>query len=128
MTVPITGAAFPFQIDPHSGRVAIKAGSEKLKDNLRHLLLTRVGERLMIREYGSGATQLLHENIDDSLVSLARHQLTKSILRFEPRVLLQNVAVISQNGDLYLHITYIEANNPAAQALILPLQPSMPYP
>lgn len=117
------GLAFPFRIDPRSGSVAISEGSDKLTENLKHLLLTRIGERVMLRQYGGGATQLLHENINDGLVAVARHQLTKALLKYEPRILPQEISVIPRDGELYLRITYIEANNPALQqTTVIPLQ------
>lgn len=126
MTDPIRGPAFPFRIDPRSGGVAISEGSEKLKENLKHLLLTRIGERMMRRQYGGGASQLLHENINDGLVAVARHQLTKALLRYEPRILPQEIAIIPREGELYLRITYIEADNPILQTTVIPIQPAAP--
>jgi phage baseplate assembly protein W len=123
----IKGPSFPFRIDPRSGKVAMTTGADKLRENLKHLLLTRVGERVMVRQYGGGATQLLHENINDGLVAVARHQLTKAILRYEPRILPQDISVIPQGGELYLRITYIEAGSPTLQTMGIPLGTAAPY-
>ncbi len=118
----IRGFTFPFRIDSGSGGVAATEGPEKLRENLKHLLLTRIGERVMRRQYGGGVTQLLQENINDGLIAVARHQISKAILRFEPRVLPQEVAVIPQNGELYLRVTYIEADMPGLQTAVIPIQ------
>lgn len=122
MTDTIRGPAFPFRIDPRSGGVAIAEGSDKLKQNLKHLLLTRIGERVMLRQYGGGATQLLHENINDGLISVARHQITRALVRNEPRILPQEVSVISQEGELYLGITYIQADSPTLERTVIPIE------
>ncbi len=118
----IRGFAFPFRVDSSTGGVAATEGPEKLRENLKHLLLTRIGERVMRRQYGGGVTQLLHENINDGLIAVARHQISKGILRFEPRVLPQEVAVIPQNGQLYLRITYIQADMSGLQTAVIPIQ------
>ncbi len=115
------GFAFPFRIDPLSGGVAATAGPDKLRENLKHLLLTRVLERPMLREYGGGVTQLLHENVNDGLIAVARHQISRAIFRFEPRILLQEVSVIPRNGELTLRVIYLQADQPGLQSLALPL-------
>lgn len=117
----LRGFAFPFRIDPRSGGVAVTVGPPKLKENLKHLLLTRIGERLMVREYGGGVTQLLHENINDGLIAVARHQIARAIVRFEPRILPQEIAVIPRNGELFLRVTYIQAEMQGLQTATIPV-------
>jgi len=117
----VRGFAFPFHIEPRAGGVATAVGPEKLKGNLAHLLLTRVGERLMVREYGGGVNQLLHENINSGLLAVARHQIGRALLRFEPRVLPQEISVIQHEGTLYLRIQYIQADTPGLQTLAVPI-------
>jgi uncharacterized protein len=110
--IPLRGIAFPFRIDPRSGGVAATEGAPKLSENLQRLLLGRIGERLMLRDYGGGVTQLLQENLNDALVAVARQQVGKAILRFEPRVVPQDVAVIAQGAELFLRVTYLQAEDP----------------
>jgi uncharacterized protein len=117
----LRGFAFPFRIDPRSGGVASTEGADKLKENLKHLLLTRIGERVMLRGYGGGVTQLLHENINDGLIAVARHQISRAILTFEPRVLPQEVTVIPRNGELFLRVLYIQADMPGLQTAVIPI-------
>ena len=81
------GFAFPFRINPNTGGVAATKGNDKFQENLKHMLLTHIGDRLMLRQYGGGVTQLLHENINEGIVGVARHQISKAILRYEPRIL-----------------------------------------
>jgi uncharacterized protein len=118
----IRGISFPFRIDSRSGGVAITEGDDKFKENLKHLLLTRVGERVMLRQYGGGVTQLLQENINDGLIAVARHQISKAILRFEPRILPQEVSVIAKEGELFLRVIYIQANKSGLQTTLIPIQ------
>lgn len=120
-TDQLRGFAFPFRIDPRSGGVAVSEGSEKLRENLKHLLLTRVGERVMLREYGGGVTQLLHENVNDGLIAVARHQITRALVRFEPRILPQEVSVIPRGAELFLRVIYVQADAPSLQTLVIPL-------
>ena len=60
MSEKYSGFSFPFHIDA-SGRVAWTSGPEKLKENIKHILLTGLGERVMRRDYGGGLRQLVHD-------------------------------------------------------------------
>lgn len=125
MNKPLRGFAFPFHIDSHSGRIAATEGAEKLQENLKHLLLTRRGERVMLRDYGGGVTQLQHENMNDALLALARRQINKTILQYEPRVLVQEVSVLPRNpqiGELFVRVSYLQAEQPNLQTTVIPLQ------
>lgn len=111
----LRGFAFPFRIDPRSGGVAVTAGTQKLTENLERLLLSRVGERLMLRDYGGNATQLFQENINDGLIVVARNQIAAAILRYEPRALPQDVSVLSHEAELYVRVQYLQAETPGVQ-------------
>jgi phage baseplate assembly protein W len=118
---PVKGAAFPFRIDPRSGGVATAEGAAKVKQNVEHLLLSRAGERVMLRDYGGGVTQLLQENINEGLVAVARLQIGGAMLRFEPRALPQEVRVVDREGELLLVVAYLQAGVPNIQSVAIAL-------
>jgi phage baseplate assembly protein W len=118
---PVKGAAFPFRIDPRSGGVATTEGPAKIKENLAHLLLSRAGERVMLREYGGGVSQLFQENINDGLIAVARLQIGGAMLRFEPRALPQEVHVVDREGELLLVVAYLQAGVPNIQSVAIAL-------
>ncbi|MFG2741221.1 GPW/gp25 family protein [Streptomyces chartreusis] len=118
----ISGVAFPFRVDPRTGGIAVSAGADKLRENVVRLLLTRVGERPMLREYGGGVTQLLQQGVDDGTVAIARHQITRALLRFEPRVLPQEVGVVeTEPGVLRLRVLYLDSTRPGLQSAVVPI-------
>jgi phage baseplate assembly protein W len=118
----LRGVAFPFRVDPRSGRVATSAGADKLEDNVEHLLLTRIGERLVSRDYGGGVTQLFQENVNDGLIAVARHQISRALLRFEPRVLPQEVSVRARGAELFLVVRYLQGLTPSLQTTVIPIE------
>jgi uncharacterized protein len=111
----LRGFAFPFQIDPRTGGVAATEGTDKLAANLERLLLARIGERLMLRDYGGGASALVQENVNDGLIAVARNQIASAILRYETRVLPQDVTVVPWDGGLTVRVTYLQAQSPGVQ-------------
>lgn len=121
MTSEISGFAFPFHIDPATGQVARASGAEKLKQNLVHILLTAVGERVMRRDYGGGLHQLVHDPNNDALRAITQHQITKSIGRWEPRVLLQSLTISQQGATLSAEIRYVVRTSGQRESLSVPI-------
>ena len=115
------GPAFPFRIDPDSGRVAVSAGPDKLRQNLVHLLLTRTGERLMARGYGAGPG-VPQEMADDGLRAVLRHQIARAVVQFEPRVLPRDVTLVIRDGELYVRLDYLVAGDPQVRSALIPVR------
>ena len=111
MSENIRGFAFPFKIDPESGGITASSGSDKLKENIKHLILTAAGERVMERSYGGGLWQLLSDTSNLALRAIVQHQITKTITKFEPRVAVQEVVVTEEGrgGEvLMVNIRYVD--------------------
>jgi len=101
----VRGFSIPFRID--KGRVVATSGLDKLKENIIHILLTSVAERVMRRDYGGGLRDLVHDPNNDVLRALVQHQIAKSIGQWEHRVQLREVAVRQQEGTLLAEIHYV---------------------
>lgn len=116
------GISMPFRIDSTSGGVAIQRDSdEKLKENLIHILLTGVGERMMRRDYGGGMKQLVHDPNNDALKAIVQHQISKAITQYEPRIVLQGVVITQIEGTLYAEISYLVRQTQIPQNLTAPI-------
>jgi len=124
MTAPITGFAFPFQIDGATGGVKAVSDDDKLRANIVHIILTNVGERVMRRRYGGGLRQLLQDPSDSALWAIAQHQIGKSIGLLEPRVLLQQLVVApgDAGATLFVTVRYIVRRTQAVQSLSVPIK------
>ena len=116
----IRGFSIPFRIGPGGG-IAQESGAEKIKENIIHILLTAVGERLMRRDYGGGIGQLIHDPNNDALRAIVQHQIAKSIGEWEPRVLLQGVSVAQEDGTLLARVDYIERRSRQRESVSVPL-------
>lgn len=120
MTETIRGFAFPFKIDPHSGSVATADGDEKLRENIVHILMTGIGERVMRRGYGGGLQQLVHDPNNQILRGIVQHQVAKSLGQLEPRIALQAVQITQEGSTLSLRISYIVRRTRQAQTFSVP--------
>ncbi|POF29082.1 GPW/gp25 family protein [Roseibium marinum] len=102
---PILGPSFPFRFE--NGGVARSRGTEKLSQNLRHLLLTRIGERAMRRSLGGGVQSAVNETSEPTLVGLVRHELTRAIATFAPELeIVSEIEVVRVRERLEIAFTY----------------------
>ena len=101
----LTGFAFPFRIadadvppgTPRTAGVARSVDAEKIRDDVAHLLGTRIGERVMARTYGGGVHGVLQEPSTTTMRALVRHDLQQALRTFLPE--LRIVSPIEVAGD-----------------------------
>jgi phage baseplate assembly protein W len=115
------GTAFPFRIDPATGGVAWASGASKIRDDLRILLGTRLGERPLLRDYGTRIHTLVHEPNDDVTSDLLRKQAHEALVRWERRVVVTRARIARSDGELRLVLNYIHSDRPTAAEMIVPL-------
>jgi phage baseplate assembly protein W len=94
------GLALPIQIT----NVAFKQNYteiEQIKSNIKNLLLTKQGERLMNPFFGTGVERVLFEPITDDFEDKVEDIITNSVERFIPNVNIDeiNVDISNENKD-----------------------------
>lgn len=97
MTLPLSGPAFPFRVV--NGAVSRAHGFEKVEDDVRHLLSTRLGERLMLRGYGGGVHHRLHMPNDATLHAVVKHEIQQALRTFLPEVRLAGPIRVGGGGE-----------------------------
>jgi phage baseplate assembly protein W len=88
------GIMLPIQI----GEVAFNQSFQtidQVKTNIKNLLLTKRGERLMQPELGSGLQEVLFEFNDDDLSAKIEETITTAIERWIPNVSIENIVIES---------------------------------
>jgi|SRR3972149_8671578 len=121
MNDDVRGVAFPFSIDPATGGVAWASGREKIRQDVRLMLSTRYGERPMLRDFGTRLHSLLHDPNDDVLADLLRNQVQETLIQWEPRILVTEIQIEQQEGEVRLRLDYIHTSEPVTGQMILPL-------
>ena len=119
----VRGVASPFRIDPATGGFAVTAGEEKVRQDLHVLLATRLGERPLIRDYGTRLPSLVHDPNDDVLADVAVRQTEEAVLRWEPRVTITAIDIERHPdlGEVRLLLTYRLIPEQTAGRLVVPL-------
>jgi phage baseplate assembly protein W len=105
MNAPLLGFAFPFRIV--GGGVGRALDFEKIEQNVRHVLSTRLGERLMLRTYGGGVHHRLQSPNDATLRALVRHEIEQALRVHLPEVRLTSpLRLDSREEELTIVIEY----------------------
>jgi phage baseplate assembly protein W len=87
-----TGWAFPLRVDPR-GEIAMASHEEDVRQAIKIIIGTALGERVMRPDFGSGLQRLVFEPVSTTTVSLVKHQVEQALIEWEPRIDLEEVRV-----------------------------------
>jgi uncharacterized protein len=87
--------AFPPRVGAN-GQVLWSLGEDNVRESIAIILRTRPGERLMLPDFGCNLELYLFEPNTVSTLRLIQEEIKRAILRWEPRVRLDDVRVDSR--------------------------------
>ncbi|MFC7724184.1 GPW/gp25 family protein [Nocardioides sp. GCM10028917] len=87
-----TGWAFPISLDA-SGSVAVASAEDDVRQSIRIILGTNLGERAMRPDFGSGIRAFVFEAISTTTLTLLRTRVEDALVRWEPRIRVERVEV-----------------------------------
>ena len=101
------GCAFPVAPD-RAGSIALAEYEEDIRQAIRIILDTDLGERVMRPDFGAGLRELLFEPINTQTMALARYRVQQALIRWEPRIDSIEVVVDADppRGVLNISIRY----------------------
>lgn len=95
----ITGLKFPLPMSPGDGGFFSKSmDKEVVSQNLKQLLLTSKGERLMYPAFGTNLRAALFEPITGNLIDELQKDVISAVQAYEPRVIIKDVSITSGEG------------------------------
>ncbi len=109
------GWSFPPAFDLPQQTVVMVTAEDDIRESLAILLSTIPGERIMLPEYGC----LLHDHVFDrigmTLRTTIKGLLSHAILHFEPRIIVENIAIQIENNlegllEILLEYKIIQTN------------------
>ncbi|MGH9277031.1 MAG: GPW/gp25 family protein [Acidimicrobiales bacterium] len=119
----VRGTGFPFRIDPATGGVVMSEGEAKIRENVRIIIGTRIGERPMLRDFGTRIPGLVQDPNDDVLVDIAGRQTVEALLRWESRIVV-NATTVERDPDsgvFQLRLSYLHTNEQVTGTAIVPI-------
>jgi phage baseplate assembly protein W len=101
------GIAFPVAVD-RNGSVALAEYEEDIRQAVRIILDTDLGERVMRPDFGADLRSLVFEPINTHTIALARHRVEQALILWEPRIDSISMIVKAQpeTGLLNIDIRY----------------------
>jgi uncharacterized protein len=92
------GISFPPRVGP-DGRVAWSEGEVNVREAVRIILLTEQRERLRLPAFGGGLSRFLFEPNTVTTRQLIRDRITRELADWEPRIMVDSVAVEADQDD-----------------------------
>ena len=93
------GFRFPMQVD-QAGSIALTDGVSDLETSMRVVLMTAPGERLMRPKFGCEIWELMFEPINANTMGLMAQAVYRALGQWEPRILVDDVAIEPVPGAL----------------------------
>ena len=99
------GITAPF-VDEGLGPFAAKDTGHVIWSSIINILMTPIGTRVWLLQFGSNLTSLIWEPNDQQLEALARDAVFGAIQRWEPRVRLLDMQIYRNEFDIHLTMKY----------------------
>ena len=97
-----------FEVNPINADIIGVKNDTAIARSIRNLVLTTPGERFFNEDLGSGVSKVLFDTLDDISSSVIKDEIEETIIRFEPRVKLEDVRVKPNydNNEFDVTVTY----------------------
>lgn len=116
-----TGWKFPLVLDTEGSFELVKE-KEDIREAILIILNTTPGERVMQPAFGCGIQTYVFSVINSSNLQRISEEVSKALVRYEPRILLENVKVEadSQEGRLLITIDYVVQSSNSRFNMVYP--------
>ena len=97
-----------FEVNPINDDLIAVKNRTAIARSIRNLVLTVPGERFFNEDLGSRVSEILFDNLDEISASAIRDEIEETIIKYEPRVKLEDVKVKPNydNNEFDVTITY----------------------
>ena len=93
------GWRFPVQRDESEERFAAAAYEESIRQAIRIILSTALGERVMRPDFGCAIHELVFAPNSAATQGMAEHHVREALLRWEPRIEVLDVNAVASGGQ-----------------------------
>jgi len=109
LTNIVRGWKFPVEIGQQSGRFKTVEGNEDIKEAIKIILTTKIGERINRMGFGSSLFNYVFSTTDYTEIKSMEYDIKKALTTWEPRI--ENLEVNAQvdtknNNRILISISY----------------------
>ena len=119
-----TGWGFPLEFKPSSDKVEMVSGMTDINQSLHILLSTKLGERVMLPEYGCDLEDMVFESMDLTTRTYINERIRTAILYHEQRIDVELIEFDRSNelaGEILILIEYTVRTTNARGNMVYPL-------
>lgn len=99
--------SFPFRLGSEGRAAQVSTLEQHVHDELIQLILTNLGERAFLPEFGGGVRRMVFENADPTTAGMTKAMLTQAITRWlGHRLTLEDLQVLIENERIEVEIKY----------------------
>jgi phage baseplate assembly protein W len=99
-----------------------KSLEENARQNLKNLIFTIPGERVMNSDFGVGFSTLLFENANNQTVEDLRERLIRQVEKYLPFIIILNVEANIEENTAFLRVDYNIPNISVSSTLELDIK------
>ncbi|WP_299763451.1 GPW/gp25 family protein [uncultured Dokdonia sp.] len=117
------GWSFPPEFNKAQKEVTMTTDVEDINNSLIILLSTRLGERVMLSDYGCDLEELLFKPLTLTLITQIKGIVERAILYHEPRVDILNIDIEGSNeleGEVLIAVEYLVRNTNTRSNIVFP--------
>ena len=96
-----------FEVNPITTDLIGVKNDTAIARSIRNLVFTTPGERFFNPNLGSGVSKLLFDNIDDITAAVIRDEIEETIIKYEPRVKLNDIRVKPDFDNYTFDVTIV---------------------
>ena len=117
------GWGFPPEFDRGTKRVTMLEEEADIMSSLEILLSTRLGERIMVPDYGCNLDELLFKPLNLTLKTYVIDLIKRAILYYEPRIDVQKIWIDPSNeleGELLIRLDFTIRSTNSRKNMVFP--------
>ena len=96
-----------FEVNPINNDIIGVKNDTAIARSIRNLIFTVPGERFFNENLGSKVSQVLFDNVDEISASAIKDEIEETIIKYEPRVKLEDVRVKPDYDNYTFDVTIV---------------------
>lgn len=118
-----SGWSFPVTFSAGNHQLNLTKYEENIRDSIQVILHTKIGERSMYPNFGSGMSQFMFKTMNETLKGGIIHTVKDALLENEPRITVEDVDVEFtdlEKGMVEIAIKYVYNNTNTRHNYVFP--------
>lgn len=120
--IDFLGQGLKYPISVKKAKMRTSPGNDSIKEAIRLILGTEIGERVMRPDFGCRINDMVFASNDMVTATLIRNYIEEALMKWEPRIEVTNVTTTIDNNSttLEINIEYLVKTSNSKDNLVYP--------